>query len=121
PAPPAMHRDTHALPRPVRRRVRKYGTDGDPLAWTMRQIPGGAKAVWRLLAVSSDPDAVRGVASYHRRATKACGDVAEDAQMAPREFVGLVCRVAYDYNIALGKAIAAVKYPEMMKASVKRA
>lgn len=110
-----------AVPVSIRALVRRYGTKGDPLAWTVRQIPGGQRMIWRLLALSSDPDAARVLASHRRLDGKALAEVLEDAEMAPREFIGLVSRVAYDFNIALGQAIVATQYPQMMKASMKRA
>ena len=48
-------------------------------------------------------------------------DVLEQADMAPRDFIGLISKVAYDFNITLGKTILAVQYPAIMKASVRRA
>jgi len=116
------------LPASIRGLVRRYAAHGDPLTWTVRQIPGGFRAILRLLELSSDPEAAQFVEAYRRtrqtgpdKGTVSVAEILQEAQMAPRDFVGLVSRVAFDFNIALGRTIAAVNYPKMMKASVKRA
>src|SRR5262245_57033795 len=116
------------MPVSLRTLVRRYGgLHGDPLAWTLRQIPGGVRAVIRLLEVSThDPEAQRFSQLYRRVAKRARGTVAlaevlDHAQLQPRDFVTLVSRCAYDFNIDLSKTIAAVHYPRLMKPSVKRA
>jgi hypothetical protein len=116
------------MPVSIRGLVRAYGgIQGDPLAWTVRQIPGGMRAVLRLLQLSTtDPEAQHFVAVHRRLSHEVGGDVAiaevlQEAQMQARDFVGMVSRCAFDFNIAMGKTIAAMHYPKLMKASVKRA
>jgi hypothetical protein len=116
------------LPTSIRGLVKTARAQGDPLTWTVRQIPGGFKALLRLLELSPhDPEAQR-VCEAYRRVKAASGnqhvtisEVVEDAAIAPRDFIGLISKIAYDFNVTLGKTILAVQYPAIMKASVRRA
>lgn len=119
--PPAVA----TLPSSLRGLVRRYGAKSDPLQWAVRQIPGGLTAIVRLLQVSDDPDAKHFVETWRRGDNQYTGtalsEVLERAEMAPRDFVAMVSRVAFDFNIAIGRSIAAFGYPKMMKASMQRA
>jgi hypothetical protein len=116
------------VPAPLRALVRATDAKTDPLKWVMKQIPGGTRAVLALLRLSDDPEAVRVIQAWKRIASPndatrgiPLHEVLEHADLTPRDFVGVVSRVAFDFNVNLGQSIAAMHYPEMMKVSMQRA
>jgi len=115
PLPPALEARTTSL-----RRARS------PLSYVVSKIPGGRKAVLRLLELATDDeDAQRIASAFHDRAHQASvgslEDIADRAGISPRDFIGVIARVAYDVNIELGNVIFAVGYPKVMKASIDKA
>ena len=116
------------LPTSLRGLIRANQAKEDPLKWAIKQIPGGTRAVWALLRLSDDPEAVRIIEAHNRISNDPAGagdpavrEVLEQCDMTPRDFVGVVSRVAFDFNVTLGRSIAAMHYPKMMKVSMKRA
>lgn len=115
------------VPSSLRALVQTYRAQDDPLAWALRRIPGGFKAVINLLRLSDDAQAQLVITGYERvkrgklDAYPGVHAVIDEIGMSPRDFVGLVSRVAFDFNVAIGNTIAAFEYPKMMKRSMQRA
>ena len=114
------------LPKTLRALIGRKHAQKSPITLTISKIPGGQTAVFRLLSLSDEPDAQKIVAVWrkngpdsHKRLS--LDELLEQADLSPRDFVGLVSRVSFDFNIDLGNTIAATAYPSMMQASVVKA
>lgn len=115
------------LPRSLRGLVIRHSALRSPLAYTINGIPGGQKAVFALLKLSDDPEAQAAVQAmehpWKRGNTHGFSleEALEKAGIAPRTFIGIVSRVAFDFKIDLGNLIASFNYPDLMRASVEKA
>ena len=111
------------LPKGLRRGTGARTAQKSPLAYVIAQIPGGRRAVFGMLALSDDPQAVAASEVWKTiidgdRYDVSMEELIERAGLTPREFVGCVSRVAFDFNVELGNTLAAFAYPKLMKASI---
>lgn len=116
--------DPAKLPKTLQALVRGVSAKDSPVQTAIKGIPGGRKAVLQLLRVAAkdDEDAGRIIEAYDRlRASGKPGrlleDVLDDVDISPRDFIGLVAKLAFDLNLALGDTIAAFNYPKIMAMS----
>ena len=108
------------------KRPGKLSARKSPLGYTIAQYPGGRRAVFQLLALSDDEEAEKIVAVWNGLTSSEQHDLTleiliERAEMRARDFIGLISRVAWDFNIDVGNALAGFAYPKIMKASIDRA
>lgn len=119
-----------SLPPVLRKIVNVRKALADPLKDFITRIPGGREAVYKvLLQCHDDPQAQQIIDAWdeilkdrdaHVGSTNV-NDVAERAEISPREFVGVVSRCFWDFGIMSAKGIFAAHYPRMMDASMRRA
>ena len=102
----------------------------DPLVNFVARIKGGKRAVFALLERSThDDDAVKLTEAW-RKVKRMSGTsetgvhldaVLDLSGFHARDFVSIVTRCAYDFNIEAAKGIFAMHYPALMAASMRRA
>lgn len=89
-----------------------------------RAFPGGQRTVFAMLKMTGEaPELLEAWERAKNRPEEGSSleYLLEKANMTAGDFIGLAAKVAYELNVKLGNAIGAFHYPEMMKASVKRA
>lgn len=122
-----------ALPKSLRglvnaERARRHRST-DPLKYFISLIPGGQRSIVALLRVCThDDDAGKVVEAYDdiSKRDKECGrviivDLLDEIEMSARDFVGLVTRCMYDFNLTIAKAHFSSRYADLMRASMDRA
>lgn len=117
---------TAMLPEGLKGRAKGLRATRSPLGYVISQIPGGRRAVFQLLSLADDAEAEaiaavwRGL-SEQEQANTPLETICEQAEISPRDFIGLVSKVSYDFNVELGNTLAGFAYPKIMKASIDRA
>lgn len=114
------------LPLALRHKGRAYLAARSPLGYLISRIPGGRRAVFHLLTLADDDDAKALTKAYTEivptnRDSMSIEEIIERAGVSPRDFIGVVSKVAYDFNLEVGNTLAAFAYPKIMQASIDRA
>ena len=131
--PPKLSREEIVrLPKSLKELVRVKKMMADPLHDFIARTAGGKETVYWLLKRSThDGIAVKVVEAWDRLIRAAIpalevkrvdiDQLLEITELDARDFVSCIVRCAWDVNIGLGQAIFALRYPEMMHASMQRA
>lgn len=106
----------------------------DPLADFVQRTCGGQEAVLQLLRRSTHDGEAQHLAEVweHLRCEAGAGGrggkqpvdldrLIDAAGLHARDFIGIISRCGWDIGLEMGKVIFAMRYPQMMQASMERA